>query len=163
METSSHSHTELLRAVRTRVPLDAAQLLSRETVETVAEVLRELPAQLAAEIQQHLPDHLCPDGRRETTTELEIPGTVAEMMEPAVGVLDAGTTVEAAIAYLRGHYNPQQITYLYVTRDKRLAGMVVIRDLLLAQPAQTLASVMLPDPFALTAEMPAGDAIKAGT
>jgi len=161
METSSHSHTELLRAVRTRVPLDAAQLLSRETVETVAEVLRELPAQLAAEIQQHLPDHLCPDGRRETTTELEIPGTVAEMMEPAVGVLDAGTTVEAAIAYLRGHDNPQQITYLYVTRDKRLAGMVVIRDLLLAQPAQTLASVMLPDPFALTAEMPAGDAIKA--
>ncbi|PPE74940.1 magnesium transporter [Solimonas fluminis] len=161
METSSHSHTELLRAVRTRVPLDAAQLLSRESVETVAEVLRELPAQLAAEIQQHLPDHLCPDGRGETTTELEIPGTVAEMMEPAVGVLDAGTTVEAAIAYLRGHDNPQQITYLYVTRGKRLAGMVVIRDLLLAQPGQTLASVMLPDPFALTADMPAGDAIKA--
>jgi magnesium transporter len=161
METSKHSHKELVRAARTRVPLDAAQLLSREPVETVAAVLRDLPAKLAGEIQQHLPDHLCPDGRSEATTELEIPGAVAEMMEPAVGVLDAGATVAEAIAYLRGHENPQQITYLYVTREGRLAGMVVIRDLLLAQPGQTLASVMLPDPFALTADMPAGDAIKA--
>ncbi len=161
METSPHTHKELVRAVRTRVPMDAAQLLSREPLERVAAVLRELPAKLAAEIQQHLPAHLCPEGILDATTELEIPGTVAEMMEPAVGVLDADTTVAQAIAYLRSHENPQQITYLYVTREDRLAGMVVIRDLLLAQPEQTLAGVMLPDPFVLTADMAAGDAIKA--
>ena len=161
METSTHSLTELVRAVRTRVPLDAAQLLGRETPETVAAVLGELPSRTAAEIQQHLPQHLRPDGGIETTTELEIPGTVAEMMEPALGVLDEGATVADAIAYLRGHETPQQITYLYVSRGGRLVGMIVIRDLLLAEPQQTLASVMLPDPFTLTADMEAGDAIKA--
>ncbi|AXQ27323.1 magnesium transporter [Solimonas sp. K1W22B-7] len=161
METSPHSLTELVRAARTRVPLDAAQLLGRESAETVAAVLGELPPQLAGEIEKHLPQHLRPDGGIETTTEIEIPGTVAEMMETASGVLDAQATVADAVAYLRAHDNPQQITYLYVTRAGRLAGMVVIRDLLLAEPQDTLASVMLPDPFALTADMEAGEAIKA--
>lgn len=161
METSPHSLTELVRAARSRVPLDAAQLLGRESAETVAAVLGELPPQLAGEIEKHLPQHLRPDGGVETTTEIEIPGTVAEMMETASGVLDAQATVADAIAYLRAHDNPQQITYLYVTRADRLAGMVVIRDLLLAEPGQTLASVMLPDPFVLTADMAAGEAIKA--
>lgn len=161
METSSHTLNELVRAARTRVPLDAAQLLGRETPETVAAVLGELPSRMADEIQQHLPQHLRPDGGIETTTELEIPGTVAEMMEPALGVLDAGATVADAIAFLRGHENPQQITYLYVTRGERLVGLIVIRDLLLAEPEETLASVMLPDPFTLSADMEAGDAIKA--
>ncbi|HSW12723.1 MAG TPA: magnesium transporter [Solimonas sp.] len=162
METLPHTLNELTRAARTRVPLDAAQLLSRESAETVNAVLEGLPPTLASEIQKHLPQHLRPDGGIETTTEIEIPGTVAEMMEPAVGVLDIKATAADAIRYLREHDNPQQITYLYVTHGEgRLAGMIVIRDLLLAQPEESLAEIMLPDPFTLTADMEAGDAIKA--
>lgn len=162
METSPQKLNDLTRAVRTRVPLDAAQLLSRETVEVVAAVLGELPPTLARHIHEHLPPHLQPAEPFATTTELAIPGSVADMMEPVSGVLDAQTSAAEAIRYLRAHDNPQQITYLYVTgADGRLIGLVVIRDLLLAAPEETLAEIMLPDPFALTADMPAGDAIKA--
>lgn len=161
METSPLKLNELVRAARARVPLDAAQLLSREAPETVAAVLGELPPRLAAVIRDHLPPHLQPAAEQPLTTELEIPGTVAEMMEPVHGRLDEGTTVAEAIAYLRAHDNPQQITYLYVTRAERLTGLVVIRDLLLAQPEEPLRDIMLPDPFTLAADLPASDAIKA--
>lgn len=161
MEVSPDKLNELIRAVRTRVPLDAAQLLSREDADTINAVLADLPPRMAREINQHLPAHLQPVDPMTATTELMIPGSVADLMEPVNGLLDEGTTADEAIAYLRAHENPQQITYLYVTRDQRLVGMVVIRDLLLAQPQDTLATIMLPDPFALSPEMSAGDAIKA--
>jgi len=162
MEISPQKLIELTRAARSRVPLDAAQLLAREQPEMVVAVLGELPPKLAHTIYEHLPEHLQVGDPGSAMTELEIPGTVADMMEPASGVLDSRTTVEEAIAYLRAHDNPQQVTYLYVTGgDGSLVGLVVIRDLLLAQPGETLADIMLPDPFTLMADMPAGDAIKA--
>lgn len=161
MEVSPDKLNELVRAARTRVPLDAAQLLAREDADTVNAVLADLPPRMAREINQHLPAHLQPVDPMSVTTELLIPGSVADLMEPVNGLLDESTTAAEAIAYLRAHENPQQITYLYVTREQRLVGMVVIRDLLLAQPQDTLATIMLPDPFALSPEMSAGDAIKA--
>ncbi|MCC2656066.1 MAG: magnesium transporter [Panacagrimonas sp.] len=150
----------LTRAVRARVPLDAAQLLARESPERVGEVLADLPQDLADRIQSHLP----PELRRQAAEELAeaVAGTVHEMMEPALAVLPAATTVAMAIEYLRTHPTPQQITYVYVTgSDDRLIGLVVIRDLLLGEPEDTLAEVMLPDPFALPVDMEAGEAIKA--
>jgi magnesium transporter len=88
--------------------------------------------------------------------------TVVEMMEPALAVLPQTTTVQKAIAFLRNHETPQQITYLYITdAENRLVGLTVIRDLLLAKRNQTLAEVMLPEPFALTTDMDVADAIKA--
>lgn len=161
MEVSPDKLNELVRAARTRVPLDAAQLLAREDADTVNAVLADLPPRMAREINQHLPAHLQPVDPMSVTTELLIPGSVADLMEPVNGLLDESTTAAEAIAYLRAHENPQQITYLYVTREQRLVGMVVIRDLLLAQPEDTLATIMLPDPFSLSPAMSAGDAIKA--
>src|SRR4029079_10177053 len=84
------------------------------------------------------------------------------MMDPALAVLPQTTTVQEAIAFLRNHKTPQQITYLYVTdAGDKLIGLIVIRDLILAEPHQTLKDVMLPEPFALTADMDLGDAVKA--
>ena len=150
----------LVRAVRARVPLDAAQLLSRETPERVGEVLADLPQDLADRIQSHLPPELRQKAAEEMAEAVE--GTVHEMMEPALALLPAATPVSAAIAFLRAHPTPQQITYLYVTGvDDKLIGMIVIRDLLLAEPEETLAEVMLPDPFAIPVDMDVTDAIKA--
>ena len=150
----------LTRAVRARVPLDAAQLLSRETPERVAEVLAELPQALADRIQSHLPAEL----RRQAAEELAeaVEGTVREMMEPELAILPEQTTVQQAIEFLRAHPTPQQVTYIYVTgADERLIGMIVIRDLLLAEPGDLLSDVMLPDPFAIPVDMEASEAIKA--
>ena len=56
-------------------------------------------------------------------------------MDPALAVLPQATTVQDAIAFLRNHETPQQITYLYVTdAEDKLIGLTVIRDLILAEP-----------------------------
>ena len=153
---------DLARAVSGRVPVDAAHLLERETPEVVAAVLQELPQRLARTIVEHLPAHLQPLDPMSITTELQIPGTVADLMEPVHGRMAETATVLEAIEFLRSAKNARQITYLYtVDATQRLTGLVVIRDLLLAPLEQPLSEVMLPDPFALSVSMPAGEAIKA--
>lgn len=150
----------LTRAVRARVPVDAAKLLSSETPERVAEVLGELPQALADRIQLHLPAEL----RQQAAAELAevVAGTVREMMEPTPASLPDSATVAQATAYLRAHAAPQDITYLYVTDpDERLVGIVVLRDLLLAEPAEPLVDVMQRLPFAIEVDMPMPDAIQA--
>src|SRR5262245_25125130 len=138
----------LVRAVRARVPMDAAQLLVKETPERIGAVLAELPQMLVDRIKAYLPTELQLQASESLAEVIE--DTVGEMMEPALAVLPQTTTVQRAIAFLRNHETPQQITYLYVTdAEDKLVGLIVIRDLLLAKRNQTLADVMLPEPFAL--------------
>jgi magnesium transporter len=150
----------LVRAVRARVPMDAAEMLARETPERIGAVLADLPKALSDRIKAYLPAEL--QLQAEESLAQAIENTVGEIMDPALAVLPQKTTVQEAIAFLRNHETPQQITYLYVTgADEKLVGLIVIRDLLLAEPHQTLADVMLPAPFALTPDMSLADAVKA--
>jgi magnesium transporter len=150
----------LVKAVRARVPLDAAQMLSREPPERIAAVFSQLP--------QGFTDHICTYLPADLQEQLANSGnqadadTVGEIMEPALGVVPETMTVEETIEFLRTHETPRLITYLYVTdAGGRLVGLVVIRDLILAEPTQTLADVLLPEPFALTADMDLAEADKA--
>ena len=150
----------LVRAVRARVPMDAAQMLAKETPDRIAAVLAELPQTLVERIKAYLPPELQLQASAALTEVKE--NTVGEMMDPALAVLPQTTTVAEAITFLRNHKTPHQITYLYVTdAQDKLVGLTVIRDLILAEPHQTLAEVMLPEPFALTTDMELGDAVKA--
>ena len=45
-------------------------------------------------------------------------------------------------------------------QQDKLIGLTVIRDLILAEPSQTLTDVMLPEPFALTTDMDLDDAVR---
>lgn len=150
----------LVRAVRARVPLDAARLLAKEPPERISEVFADLPQTFVDHIRAHLPKELAAaiPGPQSVLVE----NTVAEMMEPALAVLPESATVEEAIGFLRNHDTPRLITYLYVTdAESRLTGLVVIRDLLLAEAGETLKEVMLPEPFALTPDMDLAEADKA--
>ena len=150
----------LVRSVRGRVPMDAARMLDRESPEVVGAVLAELPQILAERIKAYLSPEL--QMQAASASAEVLPNTVGELMDPALAVLPQTATVEEAIAFLRNHETPQQITYLYVTDvEDKLVGLVVIRDLLLAKPKQALKEVMLPEPFALTKDMSLSDAIKA--
>jgi magnesium transporter len=150
----------LVRAVRARVPMDAAQMLAKEPPERIGAVLAELPQMLVERIKVYLPPELQSQASAALTQVIE--NTVGEMMDPALAVLPETTTVEEAIAFLRNHETPHQITYLYVTdAEDKLIGLTVIRDLILARPTQTLKDVMLPEPFALTPDMELADAVKA--
>jgi magnesium transporter len=150
----------LIRAVRGRVPMDAAQMLVKETPERIGAVFAELPQILVDRIKAYLPSDVQLPASDSAAGVIE--NTVAQMMDPALAVLPETTTVQEAIAFLRNHATPQQITYLYVTdAEGKLIGLTVIRDLILAEPTQTLKDVMLPEPFALTKDMKLADAIKA--
>src|SRR5947208_600217 len=90
---------DLVRAVRSRVPVDAAELLAQESPEVIETVLRALPSDLARRIMLELPAGLRPTGGDETV--LQAPNAVRELMEKARGVVESGTTVQQAIDYLR--------------------------------------------------------------
>lgn len=150
----------LVRAIRARVPLDGAHMLSKETPERIAAVFAELPQVFVDHIRAYLPADL------QAKVQGPLGGieenTVAEMMEPALAVLPQTTTAEQAIDFLRRHESPRLITYIYVTdAEERLTGLIVIRDLILADPDQPLRDIMLPAPFALTADMDLADADRA--
>ena len=125
----------LVRAVRARVPLDAAQMLVKETPERIGAVLAELPQILVDRIKAYLPSELQLQASKSLAEIVE--NTVGEMMDPALAVFPQTTSVQEAIAFLRNHETPQQITYLYVTdAADKLIGLTVIRDLILAEPNQ---------------------------
>ena len=152
---------ELTRAARSRVPVDAAELLAQESAETIEAVLRALPQDLALRIAFELPEALRPKGE---AIDIQLPelGQVSELAEAARGVLVSGTTVQQAIDFLRESDGVSEITYLYIVdQGQKLLGLVVMRDLLLAQPSQTVDDIMIRRPFALAPSMEIGDAIKA--
>ena len=107
----------LVRAVRARVPMDAAQMLVKETPERIRAVFAELPQILVDRIKAYLPPGLQLQALEPVAEVIE--NTVGEMMDPALAVLPQTTTVQEAIAFLRNHITPQQITYLYVTDAHR--------------------------------------------
>ena len=158
MSASSRDIAELVRAVQARVPLDAARLLRVEPIDVVEAVLNELPSRLARSIGSQLPEALRPasDDEEDTADKL------TELMEPAQLVLDEHTSVAEAIVALRSHPTPRDIIYVYVLdRRERLCGLVVLRDLLLAEPTQALHQIMLRQPFSLQSDLPLSDALKA--
>jgi magnesium transporter len=152
---------DLVRAARARVPIDAAELLAQEAPETIEAVLRALPSALALRIALELPENLRPKGDAGDLT-LPVPGQVSELADPARGVLPSGTTVQQAIDFLRESEFVSDITYIFVVDGaQKLLGLIVMRDLLLAQLSQTVDDIMIRRPFALSPSMEIGDAIKA--
>jgi Mg/Co/Ni transporter MgtE len=107
---------ELLRALRGRVPVDAAELLAQEPPERIEAVLRALPNDFALRIAFELPEALRPAGT--VAIDVPVPGQVSELSETAKGVLKRGTTVAAARKYLRAAEGVADITYLYVVDDQ---------------------------------------------
>src|SRR4029450_12413503 len=138
---------DLVRAVRARVPMDAAQMLVKETPERIGAGLAELPPILLGRLKAYMPPKLQLQASDSLAEVKE--NTIGEMMDPALAVLPQTTTVQEAISFLRNHETPQQITYLYVTdAEDKLIGLTVIRDLILAEPNQTLPDGIFASPFA---------------
>ena len=103
-EFGEHSMSEqddiagLVRAVRARVPMDAAQMLVKETPERIGAVLAELPQILVDRIKAYLPPELQLQASESLAEVKE--NTVGEMMDPALAVLPQTTTVQEAISLL---------------------------------------------------------------
>ncbi|ROH93053.1 magnesium transporter [Stagnimonas aquatica] len=147
----------LLRELQGRSPPDAAARLADEPPARIEAALAALGPASAARIAAQLPGAI-----EEAGEVAELPGVVSELMEPPRGALPQETTVADTIVWLRAQPEPQQLTYLYaLDAAQRLVGLVVMRELLLAEPGQTLAQVMLREPFRLAPETPVGEAVAA--
>src|SRR6187401_2696812 len=80
--------------------------------------------------------------------------TIGRLMQPPLAVFRPTTTVAEATEQIRRLAKKTIITYAFVTDDQdKLLGVVVMRDMLLAQRGQRLEEIMLPDPFYLNPEM----------
>jgi magnesium transporter len=160
----------LVLEAQRRAPLDVAQILLEESDETVGAVLQHLHPAPAYRILLRFPKD-----RRKKIVPLagdhvedpwkdaqEFPqDAVGRLMEPAVAKVKPTDTVAAAVERLREWVHEALITYAYVVNDEGiLLGVLVMRDLLLANPDDELQSVMLPEPFSLLPDMTVGDAMK---
>lgn len=82
-------------------------------------------------------------------------GTIADLMQPAAGVLPDTENVAGAVEHLTRTQSVKQISYFYVTRpDGTLVGVVTLRDLILAKPGEELANIMVAEPFAFRVDEP---------
>lgn len=167
----SEEHLEnLVLEAQRRAPLDVAQILVEESNETVGAVLRHLHPAPAYRILLRFPkdrrkaivplagDHV---GDPWKDAQAYSKDSVGRLMEPVVAKVGPEDTVASAIEKLREWVHEALITYAYVVDDEEhLLGVLVMRDLLLADPQAQLKNVMLPEPFFLQPDMAVQDAMK---
>lgn len=88
--------------------------------------------------------------------------SVGRLMEQPQAIFTANTRIFEAIEALRAAVRRSLITYLWVIDSEgRLTGVVAFRELLYADAGQTLADVMVRDPFRLRPETDLIDAMHA--
>ena len=102
-----------------------------------------------------------PNLRRQWDVNATYPeASVGRLMSAPVGVFPPHATVRDTIAELRQQVKEAFITYIHVTEDDgTLRGVVVMRELMLADPSATLADIMITQPFSLRAQMSVSDAM----
>src|SRR3954470_22069079 len=101
------------------------------------------------------------DQPAETTAAPANAKTVADLMSPALAVFGPATTVHEATEALRELTRAATITYCYVVDEAgRLIGVVVMRDMLLAEHETPLGEIMLKDPFSFPQDCRLEDALK---
>ena len=138
---------------------DAAVLLAEEPAEVVVAVLGKLGPAAAADVIAEMsvgrrgevfgraPQIL----RRQWELNQAYPeGTIGRIMDEPVGQFPPDLTVADAVARLREMVKRAFITYGYVVDgDGRLLGVLVMREMLLAEPSTRLRDLMLRSPFTL--------------
>lgn len=160
----------LVLEAQRRAPLDAAQILAEERDETIGAVLQQLHPAPAYRILLRFPkdrrhkivplagDHV---GDPWKEAQRYPDDSVGRLMEPAVAIVRPDDTVRTVVDKLREWVHEALITYVWVIdEERRLLGVLVMRDLLLADPGDRLSDVMLGDPFYLRPDMTVGDAMK---
>lgn len=161
---------KLLAEVEQRAPDEAMKLLTEESDAVVAHVLSQHNPSRALTIllrfkegrRQAILSAAPADRREQWTRNQAFPDdSVGRLMEPPVALFSLDTTVHDAVEQLRKLVKHAFITYGYVTDpDGRLLGLIVMRDLLLAEPTQRLREIMQPNPFSLDASLSVADAMR---
>ncbi|MBL7174569.1 MAG: magnesium transporter [Desulfobacteraceae bacterium] len=150
------------------VPSKAAALLDLVDSSRATELLASLPPRQASLILQYLEEDkreallssLSDSMGRQLRELTEYPqDTAGGMMEPRVTFIYSDLLVQAAINVLRKAPR-QTLYYLYVTdREGRLAGVLNMRNLLLASPRDSIESLMSRQILSVPVNMPREDVL----
>ncbi len=141
-----------------------SEILSELNPELASDLLEMLPPDDAADILADMPQQeaehllsLMPASESEPIRELLRygPQTAGGIMTSEVLALADGLTVEEALAYLRQHSDHlEMIYYLYIVDgERRLMGIVSLRELVVAEPGTHLRDLMDRDVIKVQAEM----------
>ena len=168
--TSREDLDRLAADVVQRAPYEAADLLEKQSdadaiavLETInplvgQQILRELDDRRRSELLAAAPV----DKARQWMRNQEYPeDSVGWLMEPPVAIFRPHMTVSETIEAMRKLTKKAFITYGYVTDEfNKLVGVLVFRDLMLAEPDKKLSEVMYSNIFWLEPEMALTDAMK---
>jgi magnesium transporter len=162
---------QLAQTVRRRAPLDAVVLLERENNATVAAVLESMDAELATRLLSHLPaersERIVPKLRSTLGEQWAVnlsfdEESVGRLMQPPVPYYLATDTVQDVIESLRIITRERNVVYAFaVDEQMHLLGIIVMRDLLLADLTQPISEIMVSEPFYFTATTSIEDAMQA--
>lgn len=170
MSQTTRAAGTLLAEVQRRAPIDAAKLLEPESDAEIAGLLAQLNPATALKILWRFPESrrqgivAQSSGDRQTQwarNQAYPEGTIGRLMEPAVAVFAPQTAARDAIGQIRELVKRAFITYGYVTDEQGvLRGILVMRDLMLAESGQPVQDIMVRDPYYLTPEIEVTDAMR---
>jgi len=162
---------ELFTKVVERDAREAAKMLEPYPDEFVVQMLELLNPASALKILQRfdpprretiLATASAEDTRQWMRNQTYPERTIGRLMQPPLAVFSPQTTVAEATEQIRRLARKTIITYAFVTDEQeKLLGVVVMRDMLLAQSSQRLEEIMLTNPFYLTPEMSLPEAMRA--
>jgi magnesium transporter len=151
-------------------PEEAAALLERTQPEQAAEALQDLNPSMAAAILAEVdkgarslivssaPEVIAEQWKRNATYPK---GTIGRLMDAPLAVFSPDMTVGDSIEALKPVVRAAFVTYIYVVdSERRLEGLVTMRDLLFNPHEARLSEVMLRHPFELKPDQSLPDAMK---
>lgn len=151
--------TERVERIRELTPLDAAAELVRLPADDIQFILSRLPQEQALTVAAHLAEVAAPDEAAARAVLSGTEATIGELMTPPTATLPASYTVAEALTFMVKSADVTEISYIFVTEEDRLAGVVGMRDLILAKPSEALADIMVREPFAFQQDTPVEDAV----
>jgi magnesium transporter len=170
MPFGEESHKLAADAVQ-RAPHEAAELLAPQPDDAVIAVLQVINPLVAQQILREFDDRrraeviaaAPPEKARQWVTNQEYPeDSIGWLMEPTIAVFRPHMTARDTIAAMRKLTKKAFITYGYVTDESnKLVGVLVFRDVMLADPDTKLSEIMYSNIFALRPDMALTDAMKA--
>ncbi len=169
-ETSATHLAELAGDVAHCAPPEAVERLADECDADVARTLEQgnpshavlVLAKLSSERRAGVLATATPEWSRQWATNATYAeDTIGRLMAPPFAELPPSMTVRESVEQLREVAKKALVSYAFVIDgERRLLGVLVFRDMLLAAPSAKLSEVMIPNPFRLRADTQVTDAMR---
>ena len=139
-------------------PQQAADALQELNPALVQSILAEIDKGARSLITSSAPAEVAEQWKRNASFPK---GTIGRLMDAPIAVFSPDMTVGEAIEALRPVVRSAFVTYIYVVdADRRLEGLVTMRDLLFNPHEASLSEIMLRHPFELKPDLTLPEAMK---